>query len=163
MLYTFLSLLYMVAFDATFLWAFCKRFLCMPIRGLKILNNELNSMDASRLPLYMFAARRLHFRPLHHRRPHLSLRPSYVPRKSQRTLFTSAVETLAEEFLDLALALPLPSSLPPYSTTIILFTVVSRLAFTLPFSIWVRVWKRSYSLLIYFAFRLTNADTRPKK
>jgi mitochondrial inner membrane protein COX18 len=86
----------------------------------------------------MFAVKRV-LPPFYHRRSHLSLRTGHDPRKSQRTLFTSAVETLAEEFLDLALALPFPSSLPPYSTTIILFTVASRLAFTVPISVWVRV------------------------
>lgn len=85
----------------------------------------------------MFAARRVRLHSFHHRCSHLPSRTGYeVSRRSHRTLFTSAVETLSEGFLDLALALPFPPSLPPYSTTIILFTVVSRLAFTLPFSIW---------------------------
>jgi inner membrane protein COX18 len=48
--------------------------------------------------------------------------------------FTSAIQG---GFLDLAVALPWPSSFPPYSSTIILLTVVSRLAFTVPFSVWV--------------------------
>jgi hypothetical protein len=47
-------------------------------------------------------------------------------------------ETFTEGFLDLAIALPYPESFPPYSTTIILVAVVSRLLFTVPVSIWVR-------------------------
>ncbi|KAH9977905.1 hypothetical protein BGW80DRAFT_1435593 [Lactifluus volemus] len=43
---------------------------------------------------------------------------------------------LADGFLDFALALPWPPSFPPYSSTIILLAVVSRLAFTIPFSVW---------------------------
>src|SRR6202044_37144 len=87
----------------------------------------------------MFAARRVRLHSFHHRCSHLPSRTGYeVSRRPHRTLFTSAVETLSEGFLDLSLALPFPPLLPPYSTTIILFTVVSRLAFTLPFSIWVR-------------------------
>jgi inner membrane protein COX18 len=48
--------------------------------------------------------------------------------------FTSAIQ---DGFLDLAVALPWPSSFPPYSSTIILLTVVTRLALTVPFSVWV--------------------------
>ncbi|CCM03167.1 uncharacterized protein FIBRA_05289 [Fibroporia radiculosa] len=44
----------------------------------------------------------------------------------------------ANGFLDLAIALPLPPILPPYSTTIIVVTVVSRLFFTVPFSVWAK-------------------------
>jgi mitochondrial inner membrane protein COX18 len=51
-----------------------------------------------------------------------------------RRRFTSAIQ---DGFLDFALALPWPPSFPPYSSTIILLTVVSRLAFTIPFSVWV--------------------------
>ena len=47
------------------------------------------------------------------------------------------VQGLCDGFMDLALALPIPPSLPPYSSTIIILTVVSRLAL-LPISIWVR-------------------------
>ncbi|KAF8205062.1 60Kd inner membrane protein-domain-containing protein [Pholiota molesta] len=45
------------------------------------------------------------------------------------------VQTVCNGFLDLALALPLPPSLPPYSTTIIITTIVSRFAL-LPLTIW---------------------------
>jgi inner membrane protein COX18 len=48
--------------------------------------------------------------------------------------FTSGIQ---DGFLDLAVALPWPTSFPPYSSTIILLTVVSRLALTVPFSVWV--------------------------
>ena len=48
------------------------------------------------------------------------------------------LQSLCDEFLDVAFALPLPPTLPPYSTTIIIVTVATRLAFTLPASIWVR-------------------------
>ncbi|PCH41093.1 hypothetical protein WOLCODRAFT_118223 [Wolfiporia cocos MD-104 SS10] len=64
--------------------------------------------------------------------------------KPQRRAFSSSViQTLSDGFLDLAIALPLPQSLPPYSTTIILLTVATRLVFTLPFSVWAknRQWK----------------------
>ena len=44
---------------------------------------------------------------------------------------------LGTEFLDLALALPIPPSWPAYSTAIIVVTVVTRFAL-LPVSIWVR-------------------------
>jgi len=62
---------------------------------------------------------------------------------ASRTLFSSTIQGLTNEFLDLAIALPIPPSLPPYSTTIILVTVVTRLAITVPFSVWAkkRAWK----------------------
>ncbi|KAH9006942.1 60Kd inner membrane protein-domain-containing protein [Lactarius hatsudake] len=41
-------------------------------------------------------------------------------------------------FLDLAIALPWPASFPPYSSTIILLTIASRLALTVPFSVWAK-------------------------
>ncbi|CAL1700800.1 unnamed protein product [Somion occarium] len=56
----------------------------------------------------------------------------------RRTFVSSALQTLSEGFLDLAIAIPYPQSLPPYSGTIILVTVVSRLLFTVPFSIWAK-------------------------
>ncbi|KAI0004898.1 60Kd inner membrane protein-domain-containing protein [Russula compacta] len=49
--------------------------------------------------------------------------------------FTSAIQ---DGFLDLAVALPWPPSFPPYSSTIILLTVVSRLVLTVPFSVWAK-------------------------
>ncbi|KAI0796717.1 60Kd inner membrane protein-domain-containing protein [Abortiporus biennis] len=60
-----------------------------------------------------------------------------------RTFVTSTLQTLSDGFLDLAIALPYPQSLPPYSSTIILVAVATRLAFTVPFSIWAkkRQWK----------------------
>ncbi|KAH9951638.1 60Kd inner membrane protein-domain-containing protein [Amylocystis lapponica] len=60
-----------------------------------------------------------------------------------RTIFSSTIQGLSNEFLDLAVALPLPPSLPPYSTTIILVTAVTRLVFTVPFSVWAknRAWR----------------------
>lgn len=60
------------------------------------------------------------------------------PGKS-RTLVTEAIQQASDGFLDLALAIPFPESIPPYSGTIILLTVASRLFLTVPFSIWVRV------------------------
>ncbi|KAF8745929.1 hypothetical protein AX14_004233 [Amanita brunnescens Koide BX004] len=47
------------------------------------------------------------------------------------------MQGLCDGFLDLAVALPLPPSLPPYSTTIILTTLVTRVAL-LPIAIWGR-------------------------
>jgi len=55
--------------------------------------------------------------------------------------FTSAIQ---DGFLDLAVALPWPTSFPPYSSTIILLTIVSRLAFTVPFSVWVSLVQTCY-------------------
>jgi inner membrane protein COX18 len=56
--------------------------------------------------------------------------------------FTSAIQN---GFLDLAIALPWPTSFPPYSSTIILLTVVSRLALTVPFSVWVSLMQTCYT------------------
>ncbi|KAI0268384.1 60Kd inner membrane protein-domain-containing protein [Gloeopeniophorella convolvens] len=68
--------------------------------------------------------------------PRRAARLSTVRRLSPaKRQFTTALQN---GFLDLAISLPFPSSLPPYSTTIILLTVVSRLAFTVPFSIWAK-------------------------
>ncbi|CAA7259849.1 unnamed protein product [Cyclocybe aegerita] len=77
----------------------------------------------------MLALHRTRLRPLALgplRPPHSSPRPA-----SRRFFFQS----VSDGFLDLALALPLPPSFPPYATTIILVTVVSRVAL-LPISIW---------------------------
>ncbi|KAI6034348.1 60Kd inner membrane protein-domain-containing protein [Pisolithus microcarpus] len=60
----------------------------------------------------------------------------YASRTSRKPI--TSLDTLAEGFLDLATALPIPPSWPPYSTTIILCTVLSRLALTVPFSIWAK-------------------------
>ena len=69
---------------------------------------------------------------------HIPLRSTVaVPGKRQ---FTSSIY---DGFLDLALALPWPSSFPPYSSTIILLTVASRLALTVPFSVWVSLLRPS--------------------
>lgn len=68
---------------------------------------------------------------------HLSKSGQEISLNSRRTFLSSAVETLSEGFLDFAIALPLPPSLPPYATTIITVTIISRLVFTVPFSIWV--------------------------
>ncbi|KDQ64575.1 hypothetical protein JAAARDRAFT_117940 [Jaapia argillacea MUCL 33604] len=63
---------------------------------------------------------------------------SHAGARSQRTLFTSTIQSLSNEFLDLAIALPFPASWPAYSSTIILVTIVSRLVLTVPFSIWAK-------------------------
>lgn len=67
------------------------------------------------------------------RRPYVKAQPCSFQR---RTLVS--IETFTNGFLDLAIALPLPPSFPPYSTTIIICTVVSRLIWTVPFSIWAK-------------------------
>jgi inner membrane protein COX18 len=72
----------------------------------------------------------------YYQQPRLGLSPSQ-PRRT----FVS-LDVLKDGFLDLAIALPIPPSWPAYSTTIILCTVLTRLAFTVPFSVWVS----SYSL-----------------
>ncbi|EMD40772.1 hypothetical protein CERSUDRAFT_91514 [Gelatoporia subvermispora B] len=59
-------------------------------------------------------------------------------RHPRRTFITSAVQQLSDGFLDLAIALPYPPSLPAYTTTIVVLTVASRLVLTVPFSIWSR-------------------------
>ncbi|KAI0053007.1 hypothetical protein FA95DRAFT_1482322 [Auriscalpium vulgare] len=59
-------------------------------------------------------------------------------RTASRRHFTSPIPALSDGFLDLALALPLPASWPPYSTGIILFTIATRLVFTVPFSLWAK-------------------------
>ena len=58
---------------------------------------------------------------------------------NRRTLWTQSLQVVADGFLDLAIALPYPISFPPYSTTIILTTVITRVLFTLPFSVWVSI------------------------
>lgn len=67
-------------------------------------------------------------------RPCRTVQPHRSPFFQRRTL---TIETFTNGFLDLAAALPLPPSLPPYSTTIIICTVISRFLWTVPFSIWV--------------------------
>ncbi len=62
--------------------------------------------------------------------------PRGIVAKSGKRHFT---DLALDGFLDLAIGLPWPSSFPPYSSTIILLTVASRLAFTVPFSVWVRL------------------------
>jgi inner membrane protein COX18 len=52
------------------------------------------------------------------------------------TVNLACLHTYPNEFLDLAVALPVPAGWPPYSTSIILATLVSRFAL-LPVSIWV--------------------------
>ena len=46
------------------------------------------------------------------------------------------IQNICDGFLDVALALPIPPSFPVYTTTIVLVTLLSRLAL-LPISIWV--------------------------
>ncbi|KAI0771571.1 60Kd inner membrane protein-domain-containing protein [Trametes elegans] len=75
-----------------------------------------------------------------------TLRPSFAaasrrPRRvvpPRRTFVSSTIHGLSEGFLDLAIALPYPPGWPPYSCTIILVTVVTRLALTVPFSVWAK-------------------------
>ncbi|KAI6035158.1 60Kd inner membrane protein-domain-containing protein [Pisolithus orientalis] len=61
----------------------------------------------------------------------------------------TSLDTLADGFLDLATALPIPPSWPPYSTAIILCTVLSRLVLTVPFSIWAkrRQWRAEEAVM----------------
>lgn len=70
-------------------------------------------------------------RRAYYQQPQLGLHLSH-PRRT----FVS-VDVLKDGFLDLATALPIPPSWPAYSTTIIICTVLTRLAFTVPFSVWV--------------------------
>ncbi|KAI0375584.1 hypothetical protein BV20DRAFT_933052 [Pilatotrama ljubarskyi] len=74
-----------------------------------------------------------------------TLRPSVAAIRSRprrplprRTFVSSTIHGFSEGFLDLAIALPFPPEWPPYSCTIILVTVVTRLAFTVPFSVWAK-------------------------
>ena len=73
-----------------------------------------------------------------------TLRPALRPTRHilrrpphRRTFISSTIQSLSDGFLDLAIALPYPPGWPPYSCTIILVTVVTRLALTVPFSVWV--------------------------
>lgn len=77
----------------------------------------------------MLALRRTQIRP-HALSP---FPPRYGQAPAGRRLF---MQNLCNGFLDLAAALPIPPSLPPYSTTIILTTVFARFAL-LPVVIWV--------------------------
>ncbi|KLO18035.1 hypothetical protein SCHPADRAFT_820380 [Schizopora paradoxa] len=62
-----------------------------------------------------------------------------TPRNHARTFISlPTLQTLTDGFLDLSLALPYPPGVPPYATTIVLATVLSRIALTLPFSIWAK-------------------------
>lgn len=68
-------------------------------------------------------------------RPLTFFKPPCSPRHglpSNRRFF---IQSLCDGFLDLAIALPIPPPLPPYSTTIILVTLFTRFAL-LPISIW---------------------------
>lgn len=68
--------------------------------------------------------------------------------RGRRTYVTTVVQYISGEFLDLAIALPYPLSWPPYASTIILTTVISRLVFTVPFSIWVRLANHLFKLIL---------------
>jgi len=50
----------------------------------------------------------------------------------------STIQTVSDGFLDLALALPYSETMPAYSATIILTTVLTRLILTVPSSIWAK-------------------------
>jgi len=69
--------------------------------------------------------------------------------QSSRRQFSGIIESMGQEFLDLATALPYPSGFPPYSSTIILVTIFSRLL-TVPVTVWVRVfsWMPIYMLIL---------------
>jgi hypothetical protein len=69
--------------------------------------------------------------------PQLHLHRTRRTTNGPRSFVTEAVQAASDGFLDLALALPFPAALPPYSGTIILVTLVSRFM-TVPFTIWVR-------------------------
>ncbi|KAJ7129566.1 60Kd inner membrane protein-domain-containing protein [Mycena epipterygia] len=60
--------------------------------------------------------------------------PRVCPRPSDRRFF---IQSLCDGFLDLAIALPFPPSVPPYSATIILVTAASRLVL-FPAALWGR-------------------------
>ena len=70
-------------------------------------------------------------------RVHSSLKPLSRKIGKPRAFTTDVIQQASEGFLDLALAIPFPEYIPPYSGTIILLTIASRAIFTLPFSIWV--------------------------
>ncbi|KAF9057650.1 60Kd inner membrane protein-domain-containing protein [Panaeolus papilionaceus] len=68
---------------------------------------------------------------------HPSIRRQNIPcrRFSLLNIYNESILKVGEGFLDLSLALPIPPSLPPYSTTIILFAAVSRIAL-FPITLW---------------------------
>lgn len=73
------------------------------------------------------------------------------------------IQGLCNEFLDVAIALPLPPSLPAYSTTIVLVTVITRLGF-LPLAIWVCIHIYPHlSIIDSFCARRRNADNGGSK
>ena len=103
---------------------------------------------------------------LQRRRPFLSCLPTpYTPqnthaRPSNRRSF---MQGLGEGFLDLAIALPIPPSLPPYSTTIVLVTVATRLAL-LPVAIWVCDIRASLQTIqVSFRRRVNDEHAKSKK
>jgi inner membrane protein COX18 len=57
------------------------------------------------------------------------------------------VQSLCDGFLDLAIALPFPPSVPPYSVTIILVSLASRLAL-FPVALWVSTDPRALGMLV---------------
>jgi inner membrane protein COX18 len=77
----------------------------------------------------MLALHRTRFRP--HALSSIRCHPRHGP-VPRRTF----MQGLCDGFLDLAIALPIPPSLPPYATTIILTTVAARVLL-LPVAIWV--------------------------
>ncbi|KAJ7283551.1 60Kd inner membrane protein-domain-containing protein [Mycena rebaudengoi] len=66
--------------------------------------------------------------------PRRLARRVFYPRPLSHRLFT---QSLCDGFLDLAIALPFPPSVPPYSATIILITIASRLVL-FPVALWGR-------------------------
>ena len=63
-----------------------------------------------------------------------------ISRTHNRTFLASAIQTASDGFLDLSLTLPYSELVPPYSATIIITTIVTRILFTVPFSVWVRAY-----------------------
>ena len=81
-----------------------------------------------------------------------ALKAAHHSNLSNRRYF---VQGLCDGFMDLALALPIPPSLPPYSSTIILLTIVTRFAL-LPISIWVRFSNSKSLFFILMLFAATR-------
>ena len=59
----------------------------------------------------------------------------------RRGFISETIGSLGNGFVDLALASPFAPTFPAYTSTIVVLTLVSRMAITLPVSVWVRVSK----------------------
>lgn len=98
----------------------------------------------------MFAPRRFLVQTKSQHALPFSRGPSTGTITKPRTFVTEAIQAASDGFLDLALALPFPEAIPPYSGTIITLTVFSRFL-TVPFSVWVSFWYLTSTIFVLTA------------